>query len=350
MAEEKGRTADAGGPASRSIDVEPFVRGAAWPSGSGVAYPRANPDPMDMSRLPADTWGAASLPVGVRLEFSGDAKAVEIAYRTLTDNFGYRGPGAGKHFTLFVGNSKVDEVEAVLGSGTVKLKVNQPIGANERAIVYLPEGMKPEVLSIKAIDGSIAPAAGQPRWIAYGDSITEGWIAAGPSTGWPALAGRLFGLDVVNMGYAGASRGEIVSAEHIASVPADVITLAHGTNCWTRIPHSAAQMRANMKAFLDIVRQGHGNTPLVVASPVIRPDAEAKANRLGASLADLRGAIEDVTREAIAAGDRNLVLVPGLPILNGSQLPDTIHPGDEGHALMARTIGKAARELLDRRN
>ena len=351
MAAEQGRTQDAQGakgPATRSAAVEPFVRGSAWPSGAGVSYPRANPDLVDMSRLPMDTWGSASLPVGVRLEFTGSATAIDISYRTLTDNLGLRGAGGGKFFSLWIGNRLIEEAPAALGEGKVRLNIGKGADAKTRRIVYLPEAMKPEVLSLTAVDGDIAPAARQPRWIAYGDSITEGWIASGPAGGWPAIAGRLFELDVVNMGYAGASRGEIVSAEHIAAIKADVISLAHGTNCWVRIPHSAEQMRANLRAFLDIVRQGHPDTPIVVVSPVTRPDAEAKANRLGATLADLRGAIEAVTSERIAAGDKRLALIRGLPLLRGDQLPDTIHPGDEGHQIMAQAIGKAVRESLGR--
>ena len=59
---------------------EPFVRGAAYPAFGDVPYPRANP--TDTSRLPADIWHAATVPVGVRLEVVGDAQAIDIAYRT----------------------------------------------------------------------------------------------------------------------------------------------------------------------------------------------------------------------------------------------------------------------------
>src|SRR5438067_11742760 len=134
--------------------------------------------------------------------------------------------------------------------------------------------MQPEILDVEAEGGSIEPAPPQPRWVVYGDSVVEGWIASGPAMAWPAIAGREHGLDVVNMGYAGSARGEIVSAEHIAELEADVISISHGTNCWTRTPHSVDQMTANTRAFLDVVRRGHPETPIVVASPIVRPDAE----------------------------------------------------------------------------
>jgi lysophospholipase L1-like esterase len=328
----------------RAAAVEPYVRGAAWPSGAGVSYPRA--DPGDFVRLPIDTWGTAQLPVGVRLEVSGDATGVELDYRTETDDLGFRGEGAGRFFTVVRDDAVVDEQPAVVGAGTVRLGLGDA-GAADRAIVHLPEGMKPTVEAVRGVDGTIVPAPAQPRWLCYGDSIVEGWIASGPARAWPAIAGRVYGLDVVNLGYAGSARGEIVSAEHIAGAAGDVVSIAHGTNCWTRIPHSVGQMRENMRAFLDVVRRGHPDVPIVVCSPVIRPDGEAKPNRLGATLVDLRAAIEEVTRERIDAGDVRLRLVLGEPVLRPEHLADGVHPGDEGHRVLAASFGAAVRDALD---
>jgi lysophospholipase L1-like esterase len=203
------------------------------------------------------------------------------------------------------------------------------------------------VHSIRGVAGAIEPAPRQPRWIAYGDSIAEGWIASGPVDAWPAVAGRDYNLDVANLGYAGAARGEIVSAEQIAKLDAAVISISHGTNCWTRIPFSSLMFRANTRAFLDIVREGHPEVPIVVTSPVLRPDAEATPNRLGATLDDLRVAMEEVTLDRIAAGDGALTLVCGGALLETEHLPDGIHPGDEGHRVLAAVFGGAVHDALE---
>jgi lysophospholipase L1-like esterase len=241
-----------------------------------------------------------------------------------------------------VGDELLDEVPASPGRSTVELRFpgRSSLDGPEDApvVVHLPEGMRPVVHTVAAVGGTLAPAPAGPRWLCYGDSIAEGWIASGPAWSWPARAARRHRLDLVNLGYAGAARGEIPSAEQIAALPADVISLSHGTNCWTRTPHSAEMVRAGLAAFLDIVRQGHPDTPIVVASPVVRPDAEATANRLGATLADLRSAVEDVVAARLG-GDARLSLVPGADLLHPDQLPDGIHPGDEGHATLAQALG-----------
>ncbi|MFP6640530.1 MAG: GDSL-type esterase/lipase family protein, partial [Myxococcota bacterium] len=218
----------------RPEQPEPFLRGCAWPPGEHSPYPRCDPGPDGM-RLPADTREAAAIPVGIRFGFLGEPESLEIDYRTETDELGYRGSGAGTQFVLFRGSRSVDAADAQLGQGRVHLRVGK---GSEAATLYLPEGMRPTVLALRPQEGEIRPLPPQPRWLCYGDSIAEGWCASEPSAAWPHEVARRHGLDVVNLGYAGAARGEIASAQEIASLTADLISISHGTNCWTRTPHS----------------------------------------------------------------------------------------------------------------
>ena len=325
---------------TQDLDPAAFLRGNAWPGTDDVPYPRA--DPADFDRLPGDTTGTARLPVGVRLEFVGDAEVLEVDYETRTHDLGYRGDGAGTAFTLIAGDASVS-VPATLGSGTARFALDDVDGRDpsQPVIVYLPEGMRPLVTAVRVGGGSLAPAARGPRWLAYGDSIAEGWIASGPSGAWPAVAARRFGLDVVNLGYAGSARGELPSAQHLAALDADVISISHGTNCWSRIPFSAPLFREHTRAFVALVRQGHPDTPIVISSPILRPDAETTPNLLGATLVDLRRVMEEVARELIAAGDEHLTLVEGGDLIGPDDLPDGIHPGDRGHEVLARVFGGA---------
>jgi lysophospholipase L1-like esterase len=328
--------------AGRPEAVEPFLRGCAWPAGEGVPYPRCDPGPLGL-RLPADTRACAALPVGVRLELVGEPAAVELDYETATAELGHRGAAAGTRFALFRGRKRVSDAEARLGTGTARLAAG---AGPEPAIVYLPEGMRPLVRALRGIGGAIAPAPQLPRWLCYGDSIAEGWCASEPAAAWPHVVAREQALDVANLGYAGAARGEIASAEEIAALQADLVTIAHGTNCWVRTPHSVGMLAEGLRAFLAILRAGHPRTPIVAVSPILRPDAEGAPNRLGATLADLRAAFEAVILERRAAGDAGLHLVPGLPLAARERLPDGIHPDDEGHAGLARALGPVLSKAL----
>lgn len=328
-----------------SASPEPFLRGNAWAGTRELPYPRA--DPADLDRLPGDTVATARLPVSVRLEFVGIADALEIDYETTTDDLGYRGEGAGTEFTLVTGDESVS-VPAALGHGSARFALSrlERRDGDQPIVVYLPEGMRPRVLALHAEGGELAPAPRGPRWVAYGDSIAEGWIASGPSGAWPAVAARRTGLDVVNLGYAGSARGELPSAQQIAALDADVISISHGTNCWSRVPYSTELFRSQTRAFLALVRQGHPDTPIVVTSPIVRPDAETTPNALGATLVDLRVVMEELTRELRDQGDARLTLVEGGDLIGPDDLPDGIHPGDHGHRVLADAFGGAVAAAL----
>jgi lysophospholipase L1-like esterase len=289
--------------------------------------------------MPLDTWAAAQVPAGVRLELIGSATHVDVGYVTATDELGYRGPGASCTFEVWRGEQRVDAKPAVLGEGKVRLGLGEGDG---RAVVYLPEGMKPRVRSVVAVGGELAPAPKQPRWIAYGDSITEGWSASSPARSWLAIAGRDRAMDTVNLGYAGSARGEIVLAQQIAALDADVVTIAYGTNCWATIPHSTDMVHANTAAFLQIIRAAHQDVPVLVISPLIRPDAEDQPNALGTTLADIRAAIEHTVTEG---GDQLTWLLPGADLVPATLLSDGIHPGDEGHRILATRIDSEMQRL-----
>jgi lysophospholipase L1-like esterase len=319
----------------------PFLRGNAFPPVNGVPYPRARAD----DRLPADTWATAQHPVGVRLELVGDATEVEVAYRTQAPA---GRPGAGSSWAAWQGDRQLAEVPAVVGTSSARI----PLGRADAAApitVYLPDGMRPVVLEVAASGGTLRPAPAGPRWICYGDSIAEGWVASSRGRSWPAIAARRWQLDVANLGYAGAARGEIVSAEHIASLPADVISISYGTNCWTRVPFSVEMMTAGLDAFLRVVRAAHPVVPILVVSPVIRPAAETTPNALGADLHGLRQAIERTAQAWIAAGDGALELVRGHEILRPEHLADGIHPNDGGHEIMAALLGPRIAAACGRR-
>ncbi|MEU5403445.1 GDSL-type esterase/lipase family protein [Streptomyces sp. NPDC005963] len=350
------------------LDPQPFLRGVAWlDQGRPV---RA--DPADLGRLPWHTGLRAELPIGVRLEFTADgARAVEIRYRTAPDTAGSTA-GLPDCFALWhraglVGETLVEPVEE--GVVTLPLPRHLPAGA-DRWIVHPPEARSPMVLGVRGVGGSLAPASDQPRWLVHGDSITEGWWSTRPAHSWPARAGRLLGLDPINLGYAGSAHGEPAIAEQLSTLPADAVTLAFGTNCWSEVPYSPAQLYETVRTFLAVVRQGHPRTPLLVVSPVLRPAAEEARNRLGATFAELRGALERAVLDRIDGttrpaggkgsavgprdlerlpsaeqGDRRLALLPGRGVLGPQQLTDGVHPDDAGHAALAAAVADALRSL-----
>lgn len=325
---------------AEQLDPGPFLRGNAFDAVDDIPYPRV--PAFDRFRLTPLTWQAATVPAGVRLELDGDATSVVVHYTTATGESGVRGDGGGLTFEAWTRDERVDAVAAVVGAGAAELRLGDRPGP---VTIHLPEVMRPRIDGLEPVGGELVPGAEKPRWVAYGDSILEGWVASAPALAWSARVARTLDLDVVNLGYAGAARGEIASAEAVAGLDASVVTLSYGTNCWSMIPNSDAMIAAGFDAFLTIVRQGHPTTPLIVVSPIRRPDAETTPNRLGATLSSLRATIEDVVATRIP-DDPNLVLVRGERLVDDAQLPDRIHPDDDGHAAIADAVGDAIRTAL----
>ncbi|WWR55077.1 GDSL-type esterase/lipase family protein [Streptomyces sp. SCSIO 30461] len=317
----------------------PFLRGVAWRDGARAV--RA--DPADLARLPWDTRERAALPIGVRLEFTapGGARAVRIRYRARVPDATDALRELAHCFSLWHGDRCLYE-SFTEPTEEATLTLELPPGEGPFTI-HPPESQAPVILGLRGVDGVVAPAPARPRWVVHGDSITEGWWSTRPAHSWPAITGRALGLDTVNLGYAGCARGELPTAEQLARLPAELLTLAFGTNCWSRTPHTAALMYETVRAFVALVRRGHPNTPLLLLSPLLRPEAESTPNAVGATLTQLRTAMESAVHDLMAEGDRRLMLLPGRRLLTDRHLVDGLHPNDSGHALIAAAVGRALR-------
>jgi len=228
--------------------------------------------------------------------------------------------------------------------------INLPgLDSDGRLFVYVPENRDLSIRAVRIDGRPRRDISGWPRLLAYGDSITQGWCASDPGLAWPSLIGRRLGLDVVNLGFAGAARGEESVARHLAASAADIVTIAWGTNCWSSVPFDVPRMRQTMTTFVESIRRGHPDVPIVVLSPVLRPDAEAVANSAGATLGELRYAIEETIRYfRDVLRDSNLYLVGGCDVVSRQYLVDGIHPGDEGHREIADAMGAVIARITNR--
>jgi lysophospholipase L1-like esterase len=296
-----------------------------------------------MERWAADTVQASRVPAGIRLGFSGDAEAIEVDVQT-DDALSLATPADHGEFTVYVAGERRGAAPATAGTRTTA-RIDLPERDPDTTVeIHLPERYEPRLFRVRALGGAAEPLILPKKWVAYGDSITQGWTTTDPGATWTATAARSTGLDLLNLGFAGAARGELPVAAHLAATSADVISLAWGTNCWAQIEMDPAYIRELMRLFLGMVRRGHPETPILVITPVIRPAAEQARNGSGATLADLREALEDAVRTFQARhGDTQLHLLPGADLITADQLdPDGIHPNDAGHA----AIGAAAAEAL----
>jgi lysophospholipase L1-like esterase len=288
-------------------------------------------------QLPEDTVAAALVPAGIRLELIGTATSLVLGFEQ-GDLAMRHAPTMGDTFSVWVGDRHQAQIPVPTGGiVTVPLPARAP---EDVVTVYLPDVAPISVTFVTGQGGTAVPAPRQPKWVVYGDSIAQGWSATDPGSTWPAIVGRELDLDPVNLGFAGAARGESASAAQVADTPAEVITLAWGTNCWSMVPFDEQQMADTTETFLHVVRTAQPGVPILVMSPIARPQVEQTPNVRGATLARLRSAAEATVRR-IALQDNRIRLLSGADLIPGDLLVDGIHPGDKGHQLLAEATAAA---------
>jgi hypothetical protein len=231
---------------------------------------------------------AESQPSGVRLAFRTRATAVELD--TLATKRSYTGapPRPEGVYDLLVDGRLTDRA-SVSGGNTVTIDLATgsselhpgPVGTlrftglpdrDKDVEIWLPHNEITELVALRT-DAPVEPLPDRGRkvWLHHGSSISHGSDAESPTTTWPALAASLGGVELLNLGFGGSALLDPFTARAMRDTPADFISLKIGINL---VNTDLMRLRAFTPAvhgFLDTVRDGHPDTPLLVVSPILCP-------------------------------------------------------------------------------
>jgi lysophospholipase L1-like esterase len=140
-----------------------------------------------------------------------------------------------------------------------------------------------------------------------------------------------------------------VIARVIRDRHADVLSLQMGINVQGGATLSLRTFRPAIIGFVQTVRDGHPDVPIVCRSPIYSPPREQVPNAVGVTLQVARQEVEAAVDVMRAHGDANLHYVSGLDVL-GSEfahlLPDQLHPNAEGYRLMGQRYTPLLAEIL----
>lgn len=190
------------------------------------------------------------------------------------------------------------------------------------------------------------PAVPKSRWLAYGDSITQGFTSYTARGTWVWIASQELGWEPINMGFGGAGLGEEIVARYIASRGDwDRLTLAFGINNSGR-GDSARRIAEIYEVFLSVIRAAHPGKPVQCITPIVTIpwDIEGQLRDNGERVQDVRDAIADVVRRRVE-NDPNLSLVDGLSCVHGAEgLEDDVHPDNSGMREFADRVVAAWKE------
>lgn len=324
-----------------------------------------------------------SMPSGVRIELVTDSDRIELDVGlTLIDIDGVRARPAA--FDLVADGVVVDTQRTEVGTrvsvdsatGAVGFTEGGPatvvfdgIAAAEVLEIWLPQSAGFRLLDLRVADGAsvTAPTRHRRRWVHHGSSISHCMEADQPTGTWPAVAAMAAGVDLHNLAVAGQCQLDQFAARTIRDTPADVISLKLGINV---VNGDTMRERAFVPAvhgFLDTVREGHPDTPIVVISPIHCPSVETQpgptvpgADRrytslerpaplaLGAlSLVRIREVLAQVVAVRRELGDEHLTYLDGLQLFGADEvddLPDLLHPNAAGYRRMGERFHRFAFE------
>lgn len=216
------------------------------------------------------------------------------------------------------------------------------LSAQEKLIeLWLPQYGQFHLRSVEIDDGATLEAFtdSYPKWITYGSSITQCRAAASPTQTWPAIVAREQALNLTCLGYGGQCHLDAMVARMIRDLPADYLSMCVGTNIQGAASLGPRAFRPAIIGAVQIIREKHPDTPLVLMSPIYSPPREENPNAVGFHLKGMREEVQASAESLQTYGDKNVHYVNGLDVFGvdyAHLLPDDLHPDADGY----RTMGK----------
>lgn len=187
------------------------------------------------------------------------------------------------------------------------------------------------------------------RWVHYGSSISHTPGVGYPSDTWTARTSRALNVHMTNLGMNGSCMLEPMMGTVIRDLPADLITLALGIN--VDVGHLTNRTFApSVIGLVEIIREKHAHTPLVLISPIISPPRETREEEgsLRLNLTQMRTILRGIVNDFRFYGDDQIYYIDGLDLFGKNELqylPDELHPNEAGQPVLSEHFVREIRGL-----
>ena len=301
-------------------------------------------------RLRPPVWDLAQDPSGGRIRFRTDSKRIGIAAQNPGFSNMHHMASVGENgFDLYVGRDYAGSAWPDSGG---KIAKEWQVGRDRQMrdiTIYLPL-YKPVTIQELSLDPEAqleppTPYAMPKPIVYYGSSITQGGCASNPGGSCQAILERELNADFINLGFSGNGMGEPALAEAICELDPSCIILDFWGN------PSAKQYADALPAFVNILRKKWPRISILVTSPFYFP-AEADGGDVAREQSDKRRAAREFVEQRRRDGDRWIVFVDGLKMLDKTQavgLVDGVHCNSLGFYFNAQGLEPFLRKALKHR-
>ncbi len=269
---------------------------------------------------------------GMFIEFITDASEIKFDY--------FACPGSSKDcFNIDVLEDGVNTFnyhhESVDETGTLIIPLEKNV--TRTVTVYLPNL---DGIGIKnfEINGDIKKAERKLKLLALGDSITQGYVTKHPYLTYVNLLAYYLDAYVLNQGIGGDVFYEGNLDESLNFDP-DIITVAYGTNDWSKNQN----VKENADAYFKKLKAIYPTTPIFALLPIYRGGIQGDL-RNGYSLEDIR---EQITN---CAKKHNVTVInckDFVPHHEDYFADKTLHPNELGFIFYAKGVYEAIKKLLN---
>ncbi|HUM65453.1 MAG TPA: SGNH/GDSL hydrolase family protein [Chitinophagaceae bacterium] len=300
--------------------------------------------------LPARVAELATNSAGIYVSFKTDSKNISLKWRLEKYNTRWNmTPLAINGLDLYAWNGKKWQfmAPARASSATNEAVLINDLDGNMRHYrLYLPLYAELKTLEIGVDSLSIIDAPDQTflpskKVVIYGSSITQGASASRPGMAYPSILSRQLNIETFNMGFSGSGKMEIILADVLASMEADIYIL----DC---VPNpSPAEIKERTVPFVKRLRALKPGVPIIMVESIIREQShwsEPRGKRMSEQNAEFRKAFEKLSSEKY----QDLHYIPATH-LTGDDHEATIdgtHLTDLGFTRIAEIIGKTLQRLL----
>ena len=285
-----------------------------------------------------DFWGKSFATAGVRLEFITSSKNMALEV--------YVSPASSRNYfnhDIYVNGEHMYTLGSDVRNGAdgrhIQIRGEYDLGEGEKTVkIYFPWSAKSRLVSLELDDGaSITPVAHKLKMISFGDSITHGYDAANPSLSYASLLADALDAEAINKGIGGEFFCPKLAAIRDGIDP-DIITVAYGTNDWSRIPPE--QFERTSEEFYTNLSRLYPNAKIFALTPVWRGDIGKKT---------LIGAFSNVTKQLrkIESSLPNVTVVDCLDFIPHEATmfsSDVVHPNFLGFSYYADGVIEAIKK------